>query len=77
MDRVVHLGAGYGFGLSLCSSRIANFESINGENLRGWFTGDGLTTLYNADLNAFGDSYWATVDHYRLPGVTVAIGAPS
>lgn len=70
MDRVVHLGTGYGFGLSMCSSRIANFESINGENLRGWFTGDGMTILYNADLNQYGDAYWATVDHYRLPGVT-------
>lgn len=73
MDRVIHLGAGYGFGLSMCSTRIANFESINGENLRGWFTGDGHTILYNGDLTAFGDSYWATVDHYRLPGVTVDV----
>ena len=70
MDRVVHLGRGYGFGLSMCSSRIANFESINGENLHGWFTGDGMTVLYNADLNQYGDSYWPTVDPYRLPGVT-------
>jgi hyaluronate lyase len=73
MDRVVHLGTGQGFGLSLCSTRIANFESINGENLRGWFTGDGQTTLYNGDLYAFADSYWATVDHYRLPGVTADV----
>jgi len=73
MDRVIHLGPGHGFGLTLCSTRIANFESINGENLRGWFTGDGQTTLYNGDLNAFADSYWATVDHYRLPGVTADV----
>ncbi len=73
MDRVMHLGAGYGFGLSLCSSRIANFESINGENLKGWFTGDGMTILYNSDLNQYGDNYWATVDQYRLPGVTADV----
>lgn len=70
MDRAVHLAKGYGFGVNMCSSRIANFESINGENLRGWFTGDGMTILYNADLNQYGDAYWATVDHYRLPGIT-------
>lgn len=70
MDRVVHLGRGYGLGLSMCSSRIANFESINDENLHGWFTGDGMTVLYNTDLNQYGDSYWPTVDPYRLPGVT-------
>ncbi len=69
-DRVVHLRPGYGFGLSMCSSRIANFESINGQNLQGWFTGDGRTVLQNADLNQYNDAYWATVDSYRLPGIT-------
>jgi hyaluronate lyase len=73
MDRVIHLGTGHGFGLSMCSTRIANFESINGENLRGWFTGDGQTTLYNGDLHAFADAYHATVDQYRLPGVTADV----
>ena len=73
MDRVIHLGAGHGFGLTMCSTRISNFESINGENLRGWFTGDGQTTLYNGDLAAFSDSYHATVDQYRLPGVTADV----
>ena len=73
MDRVVHLAAGHGLGLSMSSTRIANFESINGENLRGWFTGDGQTILYNGDLNAFADAYWATVDHHRLPGVTADV----
>ena len=73
MDRVMHLGSGYGFGLSLCSTRIANFESINGENLQGWFTGDGMTILYNSDLNQYGDNYWPTIDPYRLPGVTADV----
>ncbi|MEY3895546.1 MAG: hypothetical protein RLZZ214_1065 [Verrucomicrobiota bacterium] len=73
MDRVVHLGKGYCFGLSMCSTRIANFESINGNNLRGWFTGDGMTTLYNGDLNQFGDDTNCTIDAYRLPGVTADV----
>jgi hyaluronate lyase len=73
MDRVVHLGKGYGFGLSMCSTRIANFESINDNNLHGWFTGDGMTMLYNADLTAFTDAYAPTVDAYRLPGVTADV----
>ena len=60
MDRVVHLGKGFGFGLSMCSTRIANFESINDNNLHGWFTGDGMTMLYNADLTAFTDAYAPT-----------------
>lgn len=73
MDRVVHLGKGYGFGLSMCSTRISNFESINDNNLHGWFTGDGMTMLYNADLNSFTDAYAPTVDAYRMPGVTADV----
>ncbi len=71
MDRVIHLRPGYGFGLSLFSSRIANFESINGENMRGWYTGEGMTVLYNADLNQYSDNYWPTINPYRMPGTTV------
>ena len=71
MDRVIHLRPGYGFGLSLMSSRIANFESINTENMRGWYTGDGVTTLYNDQLDHYSDNYWPTVNPYRLPGTTV------
>ncbi len=70
MDRVIHLGRGYGFGISMSSSRIARFESINGENLHGWFTGDGMTALRNNDQDHFGDGYWPVIDAYRMPGVT-------
>jgi hyaluronate lyase len=73
MDRVIHLGAGHGFGLTMHSTRIFNFEGGRGENQRGWFAGDGQTTIYNGDLKAFHDAYHATVDHYRLPGVTADV----
>jgi hypothetical protein len=71
MDRIVHLGPGYGAGLSLSSARIYTYESINSENLRGWHTGDGLLYLYNGDLAHYSDSYWPTVNPRRLPGTTV------
>ena len=71
MDRVVHLRSGYGFGLSLSSSRIANYESINSENLHGWYTADGMTYLYNSDQMQFDDCFWPTINPYRLPGTTV------
>jgi hyaluronate lyase len=72
MDRVVALRSGFGFGVSLSSSRIANYESINGGNLHGWFTGDGMTYLYvgNSD-NQFNGDFWPTVDPYHLPGTTI------
>ncbi len=72
MDRVVALRNGFGFGISMSSSRIANYESINSGNLHGWFTGDGMTYLYigNTD-NEFNGDFWPTVDPYHLPGTTV------
>ncbi len=70
MDRAMHLRPGFGYAISMSSSRIYNYESINSENLRGWFTGDGMTYLYNSDLNQFADNFWPTVNPFRLPGVT-------
>jgi hyaluronate lyase len=72
MDRVVHRRPSWACALSLSSRRIAAYEAGNGENLHGWYTGDGMTYLYDGDdLDAFGDSFWPTVDPYRLPGTTV------
>ncbi|MHC5260388.1 polysaccharide lyase 8 family protein [Streptomyces sp. UC4497] len=72
MDRVVHRRPGWSCVLSLSSKRIAAYEAGNGENLHGWYTGDGMTYLYDGDdLDAFGDNFWPTVNPYRLPGTTV------
>jgi hyaluronate lyase len=71
MDRVVHLRPGWGLGLSTSSSRIYNYESINNENLHGWFQGDGVTYFYvTNDLAQFSSNFWPTVDPYSLPGTT-------
>lgn len=72
MDRVVHRRPGWSLALALSSKRIAAYEAGNGENLHGWYTGDGMTYLYTGDdLGQFGDGFWPTVDPYRLPGTTV------
>jgi hyaluronate lyase len=71
MARAVHLRPGFGFAVSMSSSRIANYESINGENKKGWYTGEGMTYLYNGDLGHYSGDYWPTVNSYRLPGTTV------
>ena len=74
MDRAVAWRSNFCFGLSMMSSRIANYESINGENLHGWFTGDGMTYLYLGNPESqFAGDFWPTVDPYHLPGTTVAI----
>ena len=71
MDRAVKAADGYSFGISMNSSRIANYESINSENAKGWHTSDGMTYLYNSDITQFNDNFWPTVNSYRLPGTTV------
>jgi len=71
MDRVVHLRPGFGFGISMQSTRIHNFEILQNENLRAFHMSDGMTYLYNNDLMQFSDNYWPTVNSYRLPGTTV------
>src|ERR1700722_18756049 len=71
MDRVLALRSGFGFGISMYLSRIANFESINNGNLHGWHQGDGMTYLYiGSTENQFDSDFWPTVDPYHLPGTT-------
>lgn len=70
MDRAISKNENGGaVALSMHSSRIANFETMNGENLKGWFTGDGMTYIYGNDSSAYTE-FWPTVDMYHLPGVT-------
>lgn len=76
MDRVVALRNGFGFGISMSSTRIANYESINSGNLHGWHQGDGMTYLYNGSTeNEFSSDFWPTVDPYHLPGTTAETNA--
>lgn len=71
MDRAVQWRNDHAIGISMSSNRIINYESINDENLRGWYTGSGMTYIYNADTSQYTSDFWPTVDPYRLPGTTV------
>ncbi len=71
MARVINIREKYSAGVSMTSYKISNYESGNTENPYGFHTGDGMLYLYNDDLTMYGDSYWPTVDWYRLPGITV------
>ncbi|MDR6882423.1 polysaccharide lyase family 8 super-sandwich domain-containing protein [Bacillus sp. 3255] len=70
MDRTVHLRPGWGMGISMFSDRVSAFEYGNKENSKGWFTGLGMTYIYNADQKQYLDYYWPTVDSFRLAGTT-------
>lgn len=71
MARAVHRRPDFTFGVSMTSDKVANYELINDENVKGWHTGDGMTYLYNSDLAQYMDAFWPTVDSHRLAGTTV------
>ncbi|VTS12701.1 polysaccharide lyase 8 family protein [Streptococcus pseudoporcinus] len=72
MDKLAYYNADkdFGFALSLHSDRTQNFEAMNNENTRGWYTGDGMFYYYNDDQAHYSDNYWPTVDPYYMPGTT-------
>ncbi|CDR25749.1 polysaccharide lyase 8 family protein [Staphylococcus schweitzeri] len=72
MDRVTYHNKNldFAFGLSMTSKNVARYESINGENLKGWHTGAGMFYLYNSDVKHYRDNFWATADMKRLSGTT-------
>ncbi|NQX60116.1 polysaccharide lyase family 8 super-sandwich domain-containing protein [Paenibacillus qinlingensis] len=71
MARSLQIREDYTFGISKSSKRIQTYELTNGENGEGWYTGDGMTYLYNGDQSQYMEDYWATANRYRLPGTTV------
>lgn len=73
MDRAVKHGKNYAIGIAMHSSRIANFESINDENMPSCHTADGMVYLYKKHAPE-SDFFWQTIDMQRLPGTTVARG---
>ena len=71
-DSVMHQRDDFGFALSMSSSRIAGWESINGVNQTGWYQGDGMLYTYlDTQPNSYGLAYWQNVNPYHLPGTTV------
>ena len=71
-DSVMHHRDKFGFALSMSSSRIAAWESINGVNMTGWYQGDGMLYMYvDGDPNAYDSTYWKTANPYHMPGTTV------
>ncbi|KAF3250283.1 hypothetical protein TWF192_005305 [Orbilia oligospora] len=59
------------FTLSMSSTRIGRAETLNNENLKSWYQGDGMTYLYTTTHKThYGDDYWPTMDPLHCPGTT-------
>ncbi len=73
-DRAVQHREKYTVGLAMSSNRIANYESINGRNRYGWFTGDGMIYVYNDetayDYDPYGEAFQRFANMHRIPGTT-------
>lgn len=67
-DFHVHRKKDYYFSVKMSSTRVIGTESINGENVQGYYSGDGTSFLYTGD-----DKYedmLPYMDWKKLPGVT-------
>ena len=69
MNRIMRRAKDFAVGIAMHSSLIGNYETRNGENKNGWFTGDGAYYLYDNDLEQYKD-YWKNVDYNYIPGTT-------
>ncbi|MCH1939411.1 polysaccharide lyase family 8 super-sandwich domain-containing protein [Holdemania massiliensis] len=72
MDRTVVHREDFTFTVSNSSKRMYNTEQGNDENNKGRYQGMGHTQIYTSDISQYNDHYFATVDNYRVSGVTTA-----
>lgn len=70
-DRVVHHKEDFTASVSMSSSRVFNYESINSENVQGWYMGDGMLYVYTDESTQYDSTWYRGVNKYRMPGTTV------
>ena len=69
MDRVIKRNKNYSVGIAMHSGKTGNYENVNGDNRKNWFTGDGAYFLYDEDYEQY-ENYWENIDPYYIPGTT-------
>ena len=71
MDKAISQNNNIAIGISMSSTRIGRYEALSGENVDGWYSGDGMIYIY-LDPNDYASYFWQNVNHYRLPGTTIS-----
>jgi len=77
-DRAIWQKNGNAVVISMSSERTYDYESINGDNKKGWYLGDGATYVYSGEnyANQFSaKSWWKVINRAHLPGTTETIRA--
>ncbi|CAL6112123.1 Glycosaminoglycan_polysaccharide lyase [Hexamita inflata] len=69
MNRVVQKREHYSFSIAMCSYRISGYEADEDQNLKGWYSGDGVEYLMMKNQRQFVD-FWPTVDSYQFQGIS-------
>lgn len=69
MGRIMKRGKNFAVGIALHSFQVGNYECMNGENTKGWYTGDGAYYLYDENQNEY-INFWSNVDYYYIQGTT-------
>lgn len=67
-DKLIYDYDNWRFAISMCSDRVAKYESFNNQNTKGWYQNLGMTYLYTPDKSY--QDYIGRVSPYFLPGVT-------
>lgn len=70
-DRVISHRENFTAAISMSSSRIYNYESINSVNMDGWYIGDGMLYVYTPDNTQYLANWWNGINKYKIPGTTV------
>lgn len=68
MNRIFRRNEKVSIGIALQSNKIGNYETCNGENTNGWYTGDGA--IYIDDTGESYIDYWHYLDYKYIPGTT-------
>lgn len=71
--RTIHNAQDFTYVVSMTNRRISGNEQGD-SNIKGWYTGNGMTHLYNNDITRYEGVNKPTIDWYRLPGTTAVYG---
>ena len=69
MDRAVQHREKYSVAISLNSTRMSRYESINTNNEAGWYHSDGMIYIYTKGYD-FSAEMFSFANQYLMPGVT-------
>lgn len=72
-DRIIHQTEHFRLGIAMSGNRIGKFEGFSGNNMSGWYTGDGMTYVYTPNHREHWLQFFDKCNFYRMPGTTIDV----